>query len=150
MLARCRRVCGESNLPPTCCRTSILHLARQYYDALDYYKLAAIALPNGAQPWLIRYRGNPMPGTVVYVDGGANTSRAAALVKQTLGLSDNDLIWTSLSVSAAGIWPSRNPITFRTTLVVRKSKAVLSSSLPGSRSRCIIVYERTVALTDAG
>lgn len=63
------------------------------YDDLGWFKLAAIALPDGSQAWLLRHRGNPAPGTVIYVDANADLRRAKTQLKQVLGLTDDDLVW---------------------------------------------------------
>lgn len=69
-------------------------------DDLDWYQLAAIALPDGAQVWLIRHRGNPAPGTVVDIDAGADFARTKAQLTQALGLTDADFLWVSPVVAA--------------------------------------------------
>lgn len=40
----------------------------QDHDDLDHFELAAIALTEGQQLWLMRYRDAPSRGTVVYAD----------------------------------------------------------------------------------
>ena len=65
------------------------------YDDLDWFKLAAIELPDGSQSWLIKYRGEQEPGTTVYVDAGADLTAAKELLKQALGLTDDDVLWVS-------------------------------------------------------
>jgi len=65
------------------------------HDDLDEFKLAAIALPDGSQAWLTKYRGEQGPGATVLVDAGADFARAKELLLSTLGLTDADLLWES-------------------------------------------------------
>lgn len=65
------------------------------YDDLGWYTLAAIVLPDGSQAWLLRHRGNPVPGTVVYVDADADLIQATTQLKQVLALTDDDITWVA-------------------------------------------------------
>ncbi len=69
-------------------------------DDFDAFQLAAIALADGSQAWLLKYRGEPTPGTVVYVDAGADFAQAKALLAQALELTDEDILWVSPFVAA--------------------------------------------------
>ncbi len=64
-------------------------------DDFDAFHLVAVALADGSQAWLLKYRGDPNPGTVVYVDTGADFARAKALLAQALELADEDILWVS-------------------------------------------------------
>ena len=64
-------------------------------DDFDAFQLAAIALADSSQVWLLKYRGDPNPGTVVYVDAGADFAHAKALLAQSLELADEDILWVS-------------------------------------------------------
>ncbi len=72
------------------------------FDGLDWFALAAIALPDGSQAWLMRHQGNPEPGTVVYVDADADLDQARAQVVQVLVLSPEDFLWVSPFVASPG------------------------------------------------
>ena len=65
------------------------------YDNLDYYKRAAIELADGCQAWFMRHRGNPVPGTIVYVDANVDPALARGLVLQSLGLTEADFSWVA-------------------------------------------------------
>ena len=65
------------------------------YDALDYFKRAAIALADGSQVWLMRHRGNPVAGTIIYADAAADPSRVRGLLAHALGLDEADFLWTA-------------------------------------------------------
>ena len=69
-------------------------------DDFDAFHLAAIALADGSQAWLLKYRGDPNPGTVVYVDVAADFAHAKALLDQALELADEDILWVSPFVVA--------------------------------------------------
>lgn len=70
------------------------------FDDLDWFKLAAIALPDEMQAWLVKYRGEREPGTTVYVDAGSNPVRVKAHLFQTLDLSVVDVVWSSPVLAA--------------------------------------------------
>lgn len=63
------------------------------HDDLDAFKLAAIVLADDSQAWLIKYRGDQYPGTLVRVDAAANPVAAQHLVAQALDLDDQDFSW---------------------------------------------------------
>jgi|SRR5579884_405868 len=63
------------------------------YDDLDCFKLAAIALEDGNQAWLMRHRGNPEPGTDVYVDSLADLAATREQLERILGVTDADFTW---------------------------------------------------------
>jgi len=64
-------------------------------DDLDRYHLAAIALSDGQQAWLIRYEGDPGPGTVVLVDGAADIEAAQSALAKALGLERDAFLWAA-------------------------------------------------------
>ena len=64
-------------------------------DDLDRYQVAAITLGDGQQAWLIRYEGDPGPGTVALVDSGADVEDAQSLLAQALGLNRDAFLWTA-------------------------------------------------------
>ena len=64
-------------------------------DDLDWFKLAAIALPDGSQLWLIKYRGDQYPGTLVRVDAGADLTQPRDQLAQVLGLTRADFLWVA-------------------------------------------------------
>lgn len=68
---------------------------REGLDDLDRYQLAAIALGDGQQAWLIRYEGDPSPGTVALVDRGADVEDAQSLLAEALGLTRDAFLWTA-------------------------------------------------------
>ena len=70
-------------------------------DDFDAFQLAAVALADGSQAWLLKYRGDPNPGTVVYVDAGADFPRAQALLTEALELAPEHLLWASPFATAA-------------------------------------------------
>jgi hypothetical protein len=72
------------------------------YDDLDWYRLAAIALPDGSQAWLVKYRGEQEAGTTVYVDAAADLGKAKDVLLQTFALAEEDLRWIAPGVVAAG------------------------------------------------
>lgn len=63
------------------------------WDNLDYVQRAAIELADRSQAWLVRHRGDPAPGTVVYVDAAADFGRARDLVLQALDLTQAAFSW---------------------------------------------------------
>ena len=69
-------------------------------DDFDAFQFAAIALADGSQAWLLKYRGDPNPGTVVYADASADFAHAKALLTQALELADEDILWVSPFVVA--------------------------------------------------
>ena len=73
------------------------------FDDLDWFKLAAVALPGGAQAWLLKYKGDQYPGTLVRVDAAADLSLAKGQLQQAFGLTDADFRWVApgLQVSVA-------------------------------------------------
>lgn len=64
-------------------------------DDLDWFQLAAMALPDGSRAWLMRHQGNPEPGTIVYVDAGAELATAKAHLTRALGLREEDFSWVA-------------------------------------------------------
>lgn len=62
-------------------------------DDLDYSRLAALVLADGSQIWLMRHRGNPEPGTVVYADATADANEARRLLAHSLGMYERDFTW---------------------------------------------------------
>jgi hypothetical protein len=62
-------------------------------DDFDAYQLAAVKLADGSQAWLMRYQGNPVPGTVVYAGSAVDPTEAQRLVGDALGLEISDLSW---------------------------------------------------------
>lgn len=62
-------------------------------DDLGYYRLAAVALADGSQVWLMWHRGNPEPGTVVHADAHADAKGTLHLLTHTLGLHERDVVW---------------------------------------------------------
>jgi hypothetical protein len=70
------------------------------YDELDYFERAAIELAEGTQAWLMRHRGNPVPGTIVFVDAAADPAGARALLQQALGLTEVDFRWVAPGATA--------------------------------------------------
>jgi hypothetical protein len=64
-------------------------------DDLDRYQRAAIALPDGSQAWLVRYRGERDAGTTVYVDAAADPETAKAVVLHLLSLTGKELRWST-------------------------------------------------------
>lgn len=64
-------------------------------DDLDEFEVAAIALADGTQVWLYRYRRDPSPGTAVRVDSHADFARTKGLLADALGLVDADFLWVS-------------------------------------------------------
>jgi hypothetical protein len=71
------------------------------HDDLDAFKLAAIVLADDSQAWLIKYRGDQYPGTLVRVDAAANPVAAQHLVAQALDLDDQDFSWLAPSRTTA-------------------------------------------------
>lgn len=76
------------------------HLAERYglsfeegFDDLDWYQRAAIALPDGSQAWLMKYRGERGVGTTVYVDAAADPGETTEALLATLGLDERDVAW---------------------------------------------------------
>lgn len=65
---------------------------QETHDDLDYYALAAIDVA-GEQLWLIRYRGAPQPGTVIYADAAADAGVKRDELLAILELSSADLTW---------------------------------------------------------
>jgi hypothetical protein len=70
-------------------------------DDLDWYKLAALHLPDGSQVWLYRYRHDPSPGTAVRADAGADFAKTKEQLKQALDLSEDDLLWVAPAARAS-------------------------------------------------
>lgn len=71
-------------------------------DDLDRYQRAVIALPDGSQAWLVKYRGERDAGTTVYVDATADPGETKRLLLRTLALADKDLRWVGpVKVGAA-------------------------------------------------
>jgi hypothetical protein len=68
-------------------------------DDLDHYLRAAIALPDGSQAWLVKYRGERDAGTTVYVDAGTNPETAGAAVLRVLSLTSEGLRWVTPPVT---------------------------------------------------
>ena len=64
-------------------------------DDLDRYWLAAIELANGQQAWVYKHHSDPNPGTVVYVDAGADVDEAQSLLVDALGIERTQLLWTA-------------------------------------------------------
>lgn len=62
-------------------------------DDLDRYRMAAIALANGQQAWLVKYDNDANPGTVAQVDARADVEEAIALLVSALGIERGDLLW---------------------------------------------------------
>lgn len=62
-------------------------------DDLDRFVLAAIALPNGDQLWLMRYMRAPEPGTVVYADSAADPTSKRSELLAILEIGEDDLSW---------------------------------------------------------
>ena len=62
-------------------------------DDLDRFRLAAIALANDQQAWLVKYDNDANPGTVVYVDARADVEKALSLLVSALGIERGDLLW---------------------------------------------------------
>jgi len=62
-------------------------------DGLDYFRAAAIELPSGQQFLLLRYRGAPTSGTMVYADVGADPAACRKELLGELGLTEADLTW---------------------------------------------------------
>jgi len=88
-------------------RLSPEELGRRYglsfeelHDDLDDFRVAAIALPDGSNLWLYRYRHEPEPGTAVRVDAAADFRKAKAQLAQVLGLTADDFLWVSPLVEA--------------------------------------------------
>lgn len=71
-------------------------------DDLDRYRLAAVALADGSQAWLVKYRGEEDAGTTVYVDAAADPIATKTLVLGALALSDADVRWLAPDLAAAG------------------------------------------------
>ena len=71
------------------------------YDDLDWFKLAAVALPDGSQAWLTKYQGEQEPGTTVYVDAAADPAMAKEQLAQTLGLTEDDFRWVTPELEQA-------------------------------------------------
>lgn len=65
------------------------------WDNLDYLQRAAIELADGTPAWLMRHRGDPHPGTVVYVDAAAHFGKARNLVLQSLNLTPAAFSWVA-------------------------------------------------------
>lgn len=82
-----------------------LHFS-QKIDDLDYFKLAAIALPDGSQAWLTKYRGEQGPGTVVDIDVGANFAQVKRQIESMMGLHSGDITWVSPFVAH----PEQKPV----------------------------------------
>ena len=70
-------------------------------DDLDWFSLAAIALPGGSQAWFVKYRGEQEPGTTIYVDAAADVSEAMASLTRALGLADDDFLWVTSTNEAS-------------------------------------------------
>lgn len=71
-------------------------------DDLDRYQRAAVALPDGSQAWLIKYRGEAGTGTTVYVDAAADPGETKRLLLRMLALAEKDLSWAGpVEVGAA-------------------------------------------------
>lgn len=79
------------------------------YDDLDRYQRAAIALPDGSQAWLVKYRGEADAGTTVYVDAAADVDAAKNLLLRTMLLTEEDLLWVAPEVAASQTGPSSAP-----------------------------------------
>jgi hypothetical protein len=63
------------------------------FDDLDNYRLAALALDDGSQAWLLRHQGNPEPGTVIFADAAADAIATRRLVLGILDLDDRHVTW---------------------------------------------------------
>ena len=72
-------------------------------DDLDCLDLAAVALDDGSQVWLLRYRGEQDSGTTAYVDAGADLPRTKALLLQSFGLGEDDIVWVSPLLTSAAL-----------------------------------------------
>lgn len=70
-------------------------------DDLDRYRLAAIALADGSQVWLVRYHGEPGAGTTVYVDAAADPELVEKLIVDALSLVTSDMRWVAPALTAA-------------------------------------------------
>lgn len=91
-----------SSVPLAALRFSPDELANRYgleferdLDDLEYYKLAAIRLPDGSQAWLERHDGDPVSNTLAHVDASANLRLAKEGLKRALDLTDEDFVWVS-------------------------------------------------------
>lgn len=72
-------------------------------DDLDTYQLAAIELADASQVWLMRHRGNPTPGTVVYADAHADAERTRRLLADAFGLRKGDFRWVAPPAEVAAM-----------------------------------------------
>jgi hypothetical protein len=70
-------------------------------DDLDWFKLAALQLPDGSQVWLYKYRGDQFTGTAVRADAGADFAKTKEQLKQALDLSEDDLLWVAPAARAS-------------------------------------------------
>jgi len=75
-------------------------------DDLDRYQRAVIALPDGSQAWLVKYRGEAGAGTTVYVDAAVDIDAAMELLLLTFSLTEEELRWVAPEVASAGTAPS--------------------------------------------
>jgi hypothetical protein len=64
-------------------------------DDLGPYRLAAIELTKGAQAWISKHDSDPNPGTVVYVDAGADIEKAQLRLIKALGITRHALLWAA-------------------------------------------------------
>lgn len=78
-------------------------------DDLDRYRLAAIALGDGQQAWLITHDGDPNPGTVVLVDAAADVGDSLRLVAHAFALTP-ELVLRTAPVLAAAARERRPPV----------------------------------------
>ncbi len=58
------------------------------FDDLDRFCLAAIALPDGSQAWLVKYQGEAGAGTTVYVDATADPAETKSMLLRVLALAE--------------------------------------------------------------
>ncbi len=64
-------------------------------DDLDEYQIAAVKGELGHRLHLVRYRGNPVPGTIVYVDVDLDPESVEREIIATFDLADADISWRS-------------------------------------------------------
>jgi hypothetical protein len=64
-------------------------------DDLGRYRLAAIALANGSQAWMLKHDDDPNPGTEVMVDADADPDEAQSHFLNALGLDRSVLLWAA-------------------------------------------------------
>ena len=64
-------------------------------DDLGRYRLAAIALADGEQAWLVKHEIDANPGTCVYVDARTDVTAALQRLLEVLAITRAELVWAA-------------------------------------------------------